>query len=758
MNSYNENLHSSVVDSLNSQEMDLKKVNSETNASMFTLYYAEDATITAAEKLHEAKVKQRHAESRKKEAIDNSNISVNLLKSAMQSNQYLQQSVTNTAVAASNVQVASNSILKLASDIGSVYNIAQAADLDTDIFDLVEDANNFITRSAYAAEVASQIAMEASMLTSQVPASMLLDKAKNTNSSMNDLLKIISSDYDTKSQAVSAANAIYASDSTNEKSAEGNYEDISTVLQSTQLAYQATNKALNLGLTAVPEKGKESTNFNVRFDWIRNPFKEPGKPANNPVQDYYLIVVKHKQKNTFSIHNAEDILKNHPYRFIKLDVPTMPLTNLEIEAAKQSAAAKKDANSKDQVSAPIPLVPLYPMPIQRHFDQSFNYLEIPLPGKGKYVLQDSDGDEMTTGVNYIVFVMAVYQEYYKKALNAFSDFLSAPSPSFCLTYHLAKAQLNLLDLLPANKKADEKTTVKTIGFQVSENPEYADLVQYRCILLPVAENTPKGLVTAEFLKDLDKEIAELEKVSAKIDPQIAALNADILAKETQIETVKLHHPMFEYIEDWITKEEKKIRQRIMKNDSIEEIVKWCISILKKDHRTVKKLSNILKDLEKLIKEVESFIILLLEQFVDQLKVEDLLNNKNNIGDKITFHSKSKIGFLFNLTLAEQVAPGNYTPAVKPDVDTDADPKRTKGKTIITKMPADKPAGKAAQAQQWVVNFDASTTDNFGNLLVSGKSYIPVILSFSIAEEDNLSKFTNEWTGYNMPYYLQTNFE
>jgi hypothetical protein len=168
MNTYNDNLHAGVVDSLQNLDQDLKKINSQANAAMFTLYYAEGATITARNKLDTVKSKQSFVELVKGQAVKNSNISNNLLASATQANQYQKQSAANMATAASNVQIAANAIVRLSSDIGSISNIVQAADFDSEISDMADQTNHYIKRTAYDAEVASQSAMDASVATAKI--------------------------------------------------------------------------------------------------------------------------------------------------------------------------------------------------------------------------------------------------------------------------------------------------------------------------------------------------------------------------------------------------------------------------------------------------------------------------------------------------------------------------------------------------------------------------------------------------------------
>lgn len=57
MSSYNENLNASVATSLQAQELKLSTTQAQLNAGMFTLYYAEDAKITAQEKLKKNRTK-----------------------------------------------------------------------------------------------------------------------------------------------------------------------------------------------------------------------------------------------------------------------------------------------------------------------------------------------------------------------------------------------------------------------------------------------------------------------------------------------------------------------------------------------------------------------------------------------------------------------------------------------------------------------------------------------------------------------------
>src|SRR3569833_904998 len=199
MNSYDENLQNTVAATLQSQNLDLKGLRSQYKASMYTLYYAEGATITAEEKLDSADTELRHKAKVKEQAVLNMSISANQLNSSTQANQYDGQSVTYMATCASNVQKAATAITRLAADVGGIFSIVNAADFGSDIYTLTDQVKGFINTTAYNAELTSQTAMEASAATSEVSASTVLNDAKATNALMNNILQIASADFSTAS-------------------------------------------------------------------------------------------------------------------------------------------------------------------------------------------------------------------------------------------------------------------------------------------------------------------------------------------------------------------------------------------------------------------------------------------------------------------------------------------------------------------------------------------------------------------------------
>lgn len=672
MNSYNENLHYNVVASLQSQILDKKKDSSAENAAMFTLYHSQGAMLTAGDHLESASEQRDAAGIIKLEAVRNSNLSVNLLASATQANDYLKQSVTNTAVSAANVQVAANAIVQLASDIGSIYSILHAADFDTDIYQLAEEVRGFMDDTAYEAVQASEFAMQASVLTSSVSGSTVLDKCKANNDMMGSMLKITTGSFDNATQLFAAANANLATVSAAEKMAEGALLDKSVDAKASNSAYWATNKNLNLGLAVWPVKGEENSKFGVIFDLIQSPFEEmedendkkkkptvdKEKPPLYPVQDYYLILVKTKLQSTFSAASAETII---------LD-----------SAQQKNCIALSDLIDENK----------------KYFKHVFDINKI----KGKNDLNDSEGKKIETGVPYVAFVVAVYCDDYKRRLNNYEVFLSAPSEELRLANHLAVAQFN--DPLEVHIKphADvEKPAgagskhaipgIRAVSFTVEEKEEFE--VEYRCMFLPVGNELTRDNLNNTSIREHNDEIAEIQKIARTFDEQIVAAEARLTESRAKI-------------------------QELTGGEHVKKISKVLQDTIN-NHRAFKK------------------------------QLQDLVNKRDNAIKAVNKNPTSKIDFVFNLTLAQQVSAGNYLTTFKKS-DSSAEPVNFENLSSAKKLKLDRKI-TATKKQKWVAPIPEGTTDIFGNPLTDSKHYIPVILSVSAASEENLARYINSWTGY-----------
>lgn len=426
MSIYSENLHATVVNSLQRQYLDQQNLSSQMIAAGFTLYYAQGATITAKQKLEEARIDAAFKETVNKQTIINSNIANNLLSSAIQASQYAKQSISNTAVCASNVQVAANAVIRLAADIGSIMSIVNAADF-LDIQKQTKNVYDLINDASYSAEVASQLAMDASMFTAEVSSSAVLDKAKNVNEQLNNLLNTTSAQLDTAIQSVAAGSAALAEADNSKNLADGALAAISVAYKASGSAYNFANKIHNLNLR-VPDTDITDSSFVVHFTKV-----------NYPVNQYYVVLVKDTKKSTFSINNAENLLSQQETKIL-ISVPAQHTSSVD-----------------------------HPTLINTRI----NFFD--MPGTNK-TLQDSDGDDVAQGQRYVVFAFAVLTEVYKKEISNFDNFLSAPSEPFVLTIKLKAVNSNTITVKSTN-------SLQKLEFTTEEDTAYNP--EYRCIFLPV---------------------------------------------------------------------------------------------------------------------------------------------------------------------------------------------------------------------------------------------------------------------------------
>ena len=627
MNSYNENLYSSVVSSLSDQELELEQVQSQLDTAMFSLYYAQGARITAAEKLEIANKKYSFQQKTYEQAFIDSDVSTNVLTSANNGKTYVGQSVTNTSVAAANVQIAANAILKLASDTGSIFSIVNAADFGTEIYQLSKEAYDLMNKTAYLAERTSQHSMEASALIAEVSATTLADKATTTDASVKNLLAVTSSDFDATAAEVAADNADLTATNTAEKIAEGTLEDTNAAYYATSRAYHLSNKELNLDLqVTTPKDVEDETSYTVSFEQYKSPFKTikdnngvASLKKGYPVDDYYIMLVKYSNSKTFSISDAEGIVTSKSVKkYIKI--------------------AAKELNPKEKVSQEINMSDLI----------------------------DTDGDDMNLGDDYVVFVLTVLDMSYKKAINTFDDYLFAPSALFNLT--------NTLNIPEANEIQVKQQVMK---FSLTQDNNYK--VQYRCIFLPDNKQLVNGLLTTNELRSIENEAKGLEKISGKYDPKISATLASINTLESELSD--------------FTKQLEVIQAT--QNNSTAASAE------------VKKLQKSMGDVTKKITREEAKLKTLEEQKVVAL-------------EKVELENHIKPGFFFNLTTAEEITAGSYTVA---NNDNDKE-------------------------GQWYVTLKPETTDNFGNRLIDGNRYIPVVLAMSNNTSESVNaQFTNALSDY-----------
>ncbi|EDP97187.1 hypothetical protein U8527_02530 [Kordia algicida OT-1] len=613
MSSYNDNLHSSVVSSLSAQELELQKVEAKREASMFSLYYAQGARITTAEELEITNAKYAFEKLVHEQAIIDSDVSTNVLTSANNAKDYTAKSVTNTSVAAANVQIAANAILKLASDTGSIFSIINAADFDTDIYAQSNKASVLMNDTAYAAEQASQHSMEASSSIAEVTTANLDSKATVTDSTMKDLLSVVSKQFDDTTTLLATQSAELATANTEEKQAEGILEDLSVGYEATEEAYKLSNDELNMSLTIkTPVNVGNHDYYTVSFDSYKSAFQEQTadgtpKPTNQPVQNYNIILVENSKSPTFSMNDAEGIITGgYTDRYFQI-TPTTPLEPTE----------------------PIVVTNTNHTITQKFYISGESTAEKP-------VLKDSDGNPLELGKEYTIYVLTVFTMAYKKVINTFDDYLSAPSKMFILQNQLNAANANTIREQknvtdgddPTAEAADIVTTptYQVIDFGVFKKPAYE--VEYRCVFLPNNPNLVNGLLTVEEIDSIENNVQRLNKIENIYDLEVSLINDQIHDLTVKTEKLKMT----------IADNKKKIDAKSTKES------------------TRKKLISENEKNEENLKEEEKNLTSLQASLATLRKIKELAISNVNIDVHI------QPGFFFNLTTAEKISAGSYTVA------------------------------------------------------------------------------------------------
>lgn len=469
MNTYNENLHSSVLTSLESQQLGKKQLDSQLNASMFTLYYAEGAEIVANEKLDATTKMYEDKQHINSVAVKNKNMSDNLLLSANQQKTYTSQSVNNVAVAAANIQVATNAIVRLASDVGSIFSIINAADYGSQIYRQSEEVYSLMNKTAYNAELTSQQAMEASASIAEVTSGVVADEAKVTSDSVNSLLQVTTADLTAITAILTADNDTKSQASMTTRSAEGAIKCSKVEYEAAKKAYDINNKNFNQNLVVtvpVPFDSVKKT-FTVSFDPFKSPFSfrdAANQVIKDPVRSYNIIIVKESKKSFFTISTAEDLLRNSS-QYFRVPTPSNPDQELKAVIAMEN-------------------------------------------------LLDSDNQAIVLGEKYVAFLLIQFTEDYKKEINTFDDYLSVASESFKLTHTLHKA-----DKPVRSKIYDYEFKVKKDALVSDKN------IDYRFILLPY----PDDLLTNEDLTTLEDktEILQLNETIELFDNEINKLSQEV---------------------------------------------------------------------------------------------------------------------------------------------------------------------------------------------------------------------------------------
>lgn len=399
MNTYNENLQQTVVNTLSALALNQSNLDSLTTAAEYTLYYAQGAEITARDKLEGTEDDITTWHNINNQSLINANQVFNLLTSATEANTDVAVSITNTATAAANVQIASNAISTLASDIGAAFNIATASLYQTDVYDKIQSANILINEVANEVKRISKSAMNASGSTSEITISQVLAQTTSVKSNIDNLFKSTQTEFDKFSKLAIAENTQITNASKAERQAEGELSDARREVIAINSAYDNTNNQLNQCLMISVVSGSEIT---VSFAALPLPtfYSPQASDVKIPVASpsYYLTLVPVQNQSRFSIDQVEQLFAQRSEINNSLFVSVTPDASVDATGAV----------TRSPTSLPL------------------SY--------------DAFGNPIQAGSSYVAFLYIELSKEYKQYISNYSELLSAPSQPFTPATTLPLAQ------------------------------------------------------------------------------------------------------------------------------------------------------------------------------------------------------------------------------------------------------------------------------------------------------------------------------
>ncbi|MEM8895596.1 MAG: hypothetical protein AAGC88_13525, partial [Bacteroidota bacterium] len=719
MNTYNDNLHNSVVASLNEQEIALQSISAKYKAAQDTLSYRQGNRVNTYEDLQLASKVQNFYEEAKEKTAEDNNSSINLMGAVDQSKAYIDKTITNTSTAAANVQIATNAITKLASDVGSIFSMVNAANFESEIYYLSLRCKERMGETAFNAEAVSQTSMEATSSVSNVPISDLKKRADKINSSVLQLQEVVNAEYTKANEKVKTDSSKLEMAVNSEKKAEGELFVVQREYNSTALAYNLTNLELNLNLNVItPEVNvaKQVATLTVAFQDYESPFPDPSDPIPKdpseyqaesryfPVDEYYIFIVKYKNKSTFSISNAEEILNQYPIS------PAGSTTDQQHDV-RYSTKVPDRSNYPSEETIPS-VVDNLTLLLDKDFknsegvSQPFN----PAQNNPDGSQLDSDGDPIDLGAQYVVFVMAAFNAKYKKAINNFNDYLSGASYNFKLQVDIPEAEgwnvgnkeTSEGDAGSTTGQNEDNTAVGApyVGFMASNEVVVEELeelgvtmsevedkpVHYRCIFLPVLkENVGDPLLlhsmatnnTVEDMSIVKKEQETQQKVTDSSTLQdsvsrVANLGTPYIGKDQT--RIKEFEDENSELEKLIQTKNQQIDGTKKKLDPLQKSLSRTEGLIKRykengDKEKEKIQVGKKEDLEKQMAPLNNKINTLNAEITDFKNVvkentEGIAKLKKDIENRKSEKSKLEdpddLGFLFNKEIAAKIPASNYT--------------------------------------------------------------------------------------------------
>jgi hypothetical protein len=221
---YTQELHDA-INSSNDQLIQIEnKLDQAKSAAKLSLFYAqangekEEADFKTAKTIND---KSLSLDAKSTEGVSLAN---NVLIAAKQSSVDAGSATSNFSTAAANIQIAANAITELASDVGGIMAVANAADQGSKIQASVEKAYVKIKNAAEMAEKLSLISLQATIEVAQSTANTVVTDAEQVLAAMTSLQTATSSQSDNSSEQMKAAYAGFMAALKMAKSASAAYD------------------------------------------------------------------------------------------------------------------------------------------------------------------------------------------------------------------------------------------------------------------------------------------------------------------------------------------------------------------------------------------------------------------------------------------------------------------------------------------------------------------------------------------------------
>jgi len=724
MSIYNELYQSTVNNILGALETQQATLESTQTSAQYALYYAQSAEITAIDKLNDTALTVEYCQAVNDQSITNKNQSFNLLSTANSVNANVIASNANMAIAASNLQIASNAITSLASDIGAALNVATASLYNTQTYNMVLEANNFVNEVANDSKAISMLAMDASGKTSEIIAAVVLAQASTVDAKIATLLSAIQADLDKYTTVQIAENVTVSTTKKSERQAEGGLLDANAQASAINAALSNANMQLNLGLNVT---AKSIQTVNVSFLALAKPLPTfCALPASQiPIPDvnpsYYLAIVEKSQSRHFSPDRVSQLFAQRG----------------DLEGA-------------------------YFYPLQAPIDDQ---------GEDLYLNNDVYGMPIIGGTSYIAFLYVELSMDYKRLLGNFSDIVTAGSPTF-----VPAISCPLVQNIGVQKDSQAATQTATLSFAIAKNPYVAmgfDVLPNSFPIVIEGKKTVALLQAAYAAVPSSNNVLPSDSKLSTLYAQLTTLGKQI----TDSANVAVDHfvSAFAYDEllacNNLTDNEKKnfsakllvIEQALSKNiaiiagsaDQIQSTVQSASQIaISGTAIELQALSNANNLLNLSQAVVQSFLIL--GQFRTDfagIEFRCTMVRASNSPDLalMTDSQYSRAPVIINLNIAQQIPTSNLEIATRTLVrlpKTGSPPKQdaivavptptdgvnddASGQDLISvdasSLTVNIDQIKSTYQCRYVVHFNATSTDNFGNKIEPDISYQPYVLS------------------------------